>query len=261
MEDVRHHHHEDDRIGGTPPTTTTDSRTAAMMASSSYDLLDVTDRHGILSPQTQTRDGVGFASSQNLEEIMPYLNQSLADLGYPSPLELMLPNAGDLARTCNVLFLMLRDRQNDVTARERAGEERRRLHSELARVETHFERMKAERDAKEQELANAMAKHASSSESSRKKLEEACAERDALRTQLAQAGQRRAQAENESRKREKEFEKLKTKLSALVNDKRREVVCASIQIGKQTVNGGVKERIGTGTGRTGVGGRRGGVLR
>ena len=109
-----------DHIGGTPPTHDYNDNTNTT--------LDKTDRHGILSPQTQTRDGVGFASSQqNLAEIMPYLNQSLADLNYPSPLELLLPNAGDLARTCNVLFLMLRDRQNDVTAREHAGEERRRM--------------------------------------------------------------------------------------------------------------------------------------
>jgi hypothetical protein len=38
--------------------------------------------------------GAGYASSTNLEEIMPYLNQSLQDLGYPAPLELLLPNAG-----------------------------------------------------------------------------------------------------------------------------------------------------------------------
>ena len=44
-----------------------------------------------------------------------------------------------------------------------------------------------------------------------------------------------AQAEDEARKREKEFEKLKLKLSSLVNDKRREVVCAAMQIGKPTV--------------------------
>jgi len=33
------------------------------------------------------------------------------NLGYPAPLELLLPNAGDHAKTCNVIFLLLRDRQ------------------------------------------------------------------------------------------------------------------------------------------------------
>lgn len=221
--------------------------------------LDATDRHGILSPQTQASDGIGFASSQNLAEIMPYLNQSLADLGYPSPLELLLPNAGDLARTCNVLFLMLRDRQNDVDAREHNGEERRRLQSELARMETHFERMKVERDDKEQELAAMAAKHTGVAEGMKKNFDKVVVERDALKTQLAHTGQRRSQAENEARKREKEFEKLKQKLSLLVNDKRREVVCAAMQIGKPTANGGVKEKVYGGGGGVGGGGGRSGV--
>jgi len=112
-----------------------------------------------------------FAESGNLGEIMPYLNRSLGELGYPTPLELLLPNAGDLARTCNVLFLMLRDRQDDLSAREHAGDERRRLQSELARVEAHAERTKNERDAKDQELASAEAKHVVGAEGMRASLE------------------------------------------------------------------------------------------
>ena len=127
-------------IGGTPPPAAESEK----------------DRHGILAPSL---GAVGFASTENLAEIMPYLNRSLAELGYPSPLELLLPNAGDLARTCNAIFLMLRDRQDDVTARDEWAAERRRLQSDLARAETHVHRVKSERDAKDHELLSLRAKH------------------------------------------------------------------------------------------------------
>lgn len=208
------------------------------------------DRHGILSPTTASAGWFEPHAARDLAEVMPYLNQSLADLGYPHPLELGVPNAGDLARTCNVLFLLLRDRQNDVAAREHALDERRRLQSELARVEMHHERARAERDAKEKELAAASNRHATMAEALRRKVDESTAERDALRTQLAQAAQKRVHLENEARKREKEHEKLKAKLSTLVNDRRREVVCASIVVGKPAPSGGVKARVGSG--RSGV---------
>ena len=56
-------------------------------------------------------------------------------------------------------------------------------------------------------------------------------ERGAPRRELHLASQRRAQLENESRKRELEHDRLKRRLSSLVSDKSREVVCGSIQIG------------------------------
>jgi hypothetical protein len=128
-----------------------------------------------------------------------------------------------------------------VSAKELWGDERRRLQSEVARVETHFERMRSERDVKEHELSALGARERTAGDSHRRGFEKLTAERDALKQQLAQSAQRRLQSENESRKREKESERLKEKLSALVNDKRRDVVCGSIQIGKPTAAGGVKE--------------------
>ena len=198
-------------IGGTPPPVSESER----------------DRHGILAPSL---GAVGFASTENLAEIMPYLNRSLAELGYPSPLELLLPNAGDLARTCNAIFLMLRDRQDDVTARDEWAAERRRLQSDLARAETHVHRLKSERDAKDHELLSLRAKHERALAAARANLEKAVGERDARKRELHLASQRRAQLENDARKRELEHDRLKRRLSSLVSDKSRDVVCGSIQI-------------------------------
>ena len=78
-------------------------------------------RFGVLGPQRIDRDGVGFASHENLAEVVPYLNRSLNDLGYPGPLELEAPSVGDRARVANVLFLILRDRQQDAASREQWG--------------------------------------------------------------------------------------------------------------------------------------------
>ena len=117
-------------------------------------------RYGVLGPQStmRDRDGVGFASHENLAEVVPYLNRSLNDLGYPSPLELEAPSAGDLARVANVLFLVLRDRTQDISSREQWGRERRRLTADNTRAETFYERARAELAAKDEELANSLAK-------------------------------------------------------------------------------------------------------
>ena len=75
-------------------------------------------------------------------EVLPYLNQSLKEAGYPSPLDLLLPNATDLARTCNALFMLLRDRQKDAAVKESWNDERRRLHSDLNRLDTQVARLR-----------------------------------------------------------------------------------------------------------------------
>ena len=183
-------------------------------------------RFGVLGPQRIDRDGVGFASHENLAEVVPYLNRSLNDLGYPGPLELEAPSSGDLARVANVLFLILRDRQQDAASREQWGRERRRLAADKARAETFYERARAELAAKDEELANSLAKSDGRVDKERRRLDDATAECASLKQRLLKSQQRCATLENESRRREKEREKLSARLEKFVNDRRRDVANA-----------------------------------
>ena len=184
-------------------------------------------RFGVLGPQRIDRDGVGFASHENLAEVVPYLNRSLNDLGYPGPLELEAPSSGDLARVANVLFLILRDRQQDAASREQWGRERRRLAADKARAETFYERARAELAAKDEELANSLAKSDGRVDKERRRLDEVTAECASLKQRLLKSQQRCATLENESRRREKEREKLTARLEKFVNDRRRDVASAA----------------------------------
>ena len=87
------------------------------------------------------------ATVDALRETVPALNRALEDLGYPSPLELLLPDAADLARTCDVLFLLLRDRQEDLAARDAWADERARARADVAAADTRAERLRVSRDA------------------------------------------------------------------------------------------------------------------
>ena len=195
-------------------------------------------RFGVLGPQRIDRDGVGFASHENLAEVVPYLNRSLNDLGYPGPLELEAPSSGDLARVANVLFLILRDRQQDAASREQWGRERRRLAADKARAETFYERARAELAAKDEELANSLAKSDGRVDKERKRLDEVTAECASLKQRLLKSQQRCATLENESRRREKEREKLSARLEKFVNDRRRDVAnAAPVGVMRVTNNG------------------------
>ena len=195
-------------------------------------------RFGVLGPQRIDRDGVGFASHENLAEVVPYLNRSLNDLGYPGPLELEAPSSGDLARVANVLFLILRDRQQDAASREQWGRERRRLAADKARAETFYERARAELAAKDEELANSLAKSDGRVDKERRRLDEVTAECASLKQRLLKSQQRCATLENESRRREKEREKLSARLEKFVNDRRRDVANAAPVGVMRVTNGG-----------------------
>ena len=199
-------------------------------------------RFGVLGPQRIDRDGVGFASHENLAEVVPYLNRSLNDLGYPGPLELEAPSVGDLARVANVLFLILRDRQQDAASREQWGRERRRLAADKARAETFYERARAELAAKDEELANSLAKSDGRVDKERRRLDDATAECASLKQRLLKSQQRCATLENESRRREKEREKLSARLEKFVNDRRRDVANATPVGVMRVTTGGARRR-------------------
>ena len=147
---------------------------------------------------------------------MPALNRALEDLGYPSPLELLLPDAADLARTCDVLFLLLRDRQEDLAARDAWADERARARADVAAADTRAERLRVSRDAEAAARAADANRRDRADEESRARLERMTSERDAARRDLRASTRKLARLEHETRRRELENDRLKARLSAVV---------------------------------------------
>ena len=160
-----------------------------------------------------------IATVDALRETVPALNRALEDLGYPSPLELLLPDAADLARTCDVLFLLLRDRQEDLAARDAWADERARARADVAAAETRAERLRVSRDAEAAARAADANRRDRADEDSRARLELMTAERDAARRDLRASTQKLARLEHEARRRELEHDRLKARLSAVVESR------------------------------------------
>ena len=156
------------------------------------------------------------ATVDALRETVPALNRALEDLGYPSPLELLLPDAADLARTCDVLFLLLRDRQEDLAARDAWADERARARADVAAAETRAERLRVSRDAEAAARAADANRRDRADEESRARLERMTSERDAARRDLRASTRKLARLEHETRRRELENDRLKARLSAVV---------------------------------------------
>ena len=159
------------------------------------------------------------ATVDALRETVPALNRALEDLGYPSPLELLLPDAADLARTCDVLFLLLRDRQEDLAARDAWADERARARADVAAAETRAERLRVSRDAEAAARAADANRRDRADDDSRARLERVTAERDAARRELRASTQKLARLEHETRRRELENDRLKARLSAIVESR------------------------------------------
>ena len=156
------------------------------------------------------------ATVDALRETVPALNRALEDLGYPLALELLLPDAADLARTCDVLFLLLRDRQEDLAARDAWADERARARADVAAADTRAERLRVSRDAEAAARAADANRRDRADEESRARLERMTSERDAARRDLRASTRKLARLEHETRRRELENDRLKARLSAVV---------------------------------------------
>ena len=177
------------------------------------------------------------ATVDALRETVPALNRALEDLGYPSPLELLLPDAADLARTCDVLFLLLRDRQEDLAARDAWADERARARADVAAAETRAERLRVSRDAEAAARAADANRRDRADDDSRARLERVTAERDSARRELRASTQKLARLEHETRRRELENDRLKARLSAIVESRETKAFVRDVE--KKTARGGV----------------------
>ena len=156
---------------------------------------------------------VGFARVDNLHEVMPLMNRSLAELGYPAPLELLLPNADDLARTCNAIFLMLRDREAEVAERARWEAERRAHAAELQALESKLRRAEARTGENDRRLAARLRDAEANLERAETIVERAREERDTRERETRDLANALKRLEREQRKRDLEHERLKARLA------------------------------------------------
>ena len=156
---------------------------------------------------------VGFARVDNLHEVLPLMNRSLAERGYPAPLELLLPNADDLARTCNAIFLMLRDREAEVAERARWEAERRAHAAELQALESKLRRAEARTGENDRRLAARLRDAEANLERAETIVERAREERDARERETRDLANALKRLEREQRKRDLEHERLKARLA------------------------------------------------
>lgn len=161
-----------------------------------------------------THTTVGTVDS--LRETVPALNRALADLGY-APLELLLPDATDLARTCDTLFSLLRDRQEDLAAREAWADERRRLRADVVAAETKAGRLRVSRDADQAARAADANRRDRAEETTRTRLETISGERDAARKEARTATQRLVKLEHDAKRKELEHDRLKARLGSIID--------------------------------------------
>ena len=118
-----------------------------------------------------------------------------------------------------MLFLLLRDRQEDLAARDAWADERARARADVAAAETRAERLRVSRDAEAAARAADANRRERADDDSRARLERVTAERDAARRELRASTQKLARLEHETRRRELENDRLKARLSAIVESR------------------------------------------
>ncbi|KAJ7979456.1 Afadin-and alpha-actinin-binding protein [Quillaja saponaria] len=175
------------------------------------------------SPQSGVTMGeYTFADTGNLEHCAKYLNQSLITYGFPASLDLFANDPVSIARTCNCIYFLLQQRQRDVEFRESANEQRQRLLSDISRVEAKIERLEAQLQAKDREIATITRTEAKAAATSKAQIEKLQQERDEFQRMVIGNQQVRTQQIHEMKKKEKEYIKLQERLNQVLMEKKKE---------------------------------------
>ncbi|KAK8604912.1 hypothetical protein V6N13_082377 [Hibiscus sabdariffa] len=134
-----------------------------------------------VTPPSQSALSIGeytFADAGNLDHCTKYLNQTLVTFGFPASLDLFANDPVSVARTCNCLYSLLQQRQRDIDFRESANEQRQRLLSDISRLEAKVERLEAQLQVKDREIATITRTEAKSSAAFKAQIEKLQQERD-----------------------------------------------------------------------------------
>ncbi|KAG0592234.1 hypothetical protein KC19_1G236200 [Ceratodon purpureus] len=93
-----------------------------------------------------------FADVHNLDQCINYLNQSLVTLGFSSQLDLYSTEPALIARTCNCIYALIQQRQQDIEFRKTANDAKQRLLSDVSKLEMKVELLTDQLANKEREL-------------------------------------------------------------------------------------------------------------
>ncbi|GMI89100.1 hypothetical protein like AT5G57410 [Hibiscus trionum] len=178
-----------------------------------------------LPPPSQSAFPIGeytFADAGNLDHCTKYLNQTLVTFGFPASLDLFANDPVSVARTCNCIYSLLQQRQRDIDFRESANEQRQRLLSDISRLEAKVERLEAQLQVKDREIATITRTEAKNSAAFKAQIEKLQQERDEFQRMVIGNQQVRTQQIHETKKKEKEYIKLQERLNQVLMEKKKE---------------------------------------
>ncbi|XP_039035970.1 afadin- and alpha-actinin-binding protein-like [Hibiscus syriacus] len=177
------------------------------------------------APPSQFPFSIGehtFADAGNLDHCTKYLNQTLVTFGFPASLDLFADDPVSIARTCNCIYSLLQQRQRDIDFRESANEQRQRLLSDISRLEAKVERLEAQLQVKDREIATITRTEAKTSAAFKAQIEKLQQERDEFQRMVIGNQQVRTQQVHEMKKKEKEYIKLQERLNQVLMEKKKE---------------------------------------
>ncbi|XP_039039537.1 afadin- and alpha-actinin-binding protein-like [Hibiscus syriacus] len=177
------------------------------------------------APPSQSAFSIGeytFADAGNLDHCTKYLNQTLVTFGFPASLDLFADDPVSVARTCNGIYSLLQQRQRDIDFRESANEQRQRLLSDISRLEAKVERLEAQLQVKDREIATITRTEAKTSAAFKAQIEKLQQERDEFQRMVIGNQQVRTQQIHEMKKKEKEYIKLQERLNQVLMEKKKE---------------------------------------
>ncbi|XP_059461682.1 uncharacterized protein LOC132190659 [Corylus avellana] len=163
-----------------------------------------------------------FADVGNLEHCTKYLNQTLVTYGFQASLDLFANDPVSVARTCNCVYSLLQQRQRDVEFRDSANEQRQRLLSDISRLEAKVERLEAQLQGKDREIATITRTEAKATAAFKAQIEKLHQERDEFQRMVIGNQQVKTQQVHEMKKKEKEYIKLQERLNQVLMEKKKE---------------------------------------
>ncbi|ORX81811.1 hypothetical protein K493DRAFT_93478 [Basidiobolus meristosporus CBS 931.73] len=141
-----------------------------------------------------------------------YINGQLAAYGFPSDLNLLEPDKESSKEIINILFVLLKQRQQDVQIRDDLEEKARRLHDDYERVSALLLKERSRLEASEREVANFKAKLSVSEKNIREQVEKSRKLNEELTKMKSNLQLIKTQYAHEIRKKDTENIKLKDRI-------------------------------------------------
>ncbi|CAN8248390.1 unnamed protein product [Cochlearia groenlandica] len=163
-----------------------------------------------------------FANVDNLDHCTKYLNQTMVTFGFPASLDLFSNDPVSISRTCNCMYSLLQQRQRDIEFRESANEQRQRQQSDIARLEAKIERVEAQLQQKDRDIATITRTEAKNAAALKSQIEKLLQERDEFQRMVIGNQQVKAQQMHELKKKDKDYIRLQEKLNQVSMEKKKE---------------------------------------